>query len=146
ERVVEELQHEVLPVDVDPPPEVREARGEIVAVVRLRQVEAEEMEQADDHVELSGDAEIEEERREHVLSKGSGADDLGRSQREVVVDETIQDQVKDAASDPVDPDLVDGIRGRIEMAPPEWPAPRRPGAATRHEPASLRGDGRCRSR
>ena len=45
-RVVEDLHHEVLPVDVDPAPEVGEARREEVVVVRLGQVEAEQVQHA----------------------------------------------------------------------------------------------------
>jgi hypothetical protein len=56
--IVHQLHHEVLPVDVDPPPEVQEAAGEVVLVVRLRQAEPEEVQGPDDQVELARDAQV----------------------------------------------------------------------------------------
>src|SRR5207248_4410163 len=50
--VIEDLQHEVLPVDVDPPPEFGEARSKQVEVMCLRQAKTEEVEDANHEVEL----------------------------------------------------------------------------------------------
>ena len=51
-RVVEDLHHEVFPVDVDAPPEVGEARRQEVAVMRFRKVEPEQVQHADDEMKV----------------------------------------------------------------------------------------------
>ena len=50
--VVEDLQHEVLPIDVDPPPEVREARCQEIPMMRLREVESKQVKHANHDVEI----------------------------------------------------------------------------------------------
>ena len=64
--IVEDLQHEVLPVDVDPPPEVREARRQEIPMMRLREVESEQVKHADDEVEVPRDAHVQQEGRQRV--------------------------------------------------------------------------------
>src|SRR5262245_29380232 len=59
--VVEDLQHKVFPIDVDPVPQVGEAGGKKVKMVGLRQVEAEEMQHADNDVKLTRYPDIETE-------------------------------------------------------------------------------------
>ena len=60
-RVVHQLQHEVLPVDVDAAPEVRDARSQAVTLVGFRQSEAEQVEHTHDHMEGSRDPQVEQE-------------------------------------------------------------------------------------
>ena len=90
-RVIEQLQHEVFPVDVDAAPEVREARGKEVAAVRLGQVESEEVQHPDNEVELPGDPQVEEEVGHEELHERARPDDLGGPQR--VDDLTCRKQV-----------------------------------------------------
>ena len=77
-RVVEDLHHEVFPVDIDAPPEVGEARREEVAMMRFREVEPEEVQHADDEMKLPRDAHVQQEGRNHVegevaeISHGDG--------------------------------------------------------------------------
>jgi hypothetical protein len=40
DRIKEDLLHEVLPVDIDPAPEINEARGQHISMVALGHVEA----------------------------------------------------------------------------------------------------------
>ena len=118
-RVVEHLEHEVLPVDVDPAPEVRDARREEVLVVRLRQPEAEQVQHAHDQVELARDPQVQQEVRDHVLREIARAVNLRRREREVVVDDTVEDEVNDPAHHPVHADLVDPVCVVVEVVPPE---------------------------
>src|SRR5687768_7700444 len=56
--IEEGLHQEVLPVDVDPPPDLAEARREEVVVVSAREVPAEEVEHSADQVEVTRDAKV----------------------------------------------------------------------------------------
>ena len=64
---VEDLLHEVLPVDVDAPPEVGKAGREKVAIVGLREVKPEQIQHPDDEVKQARNAQIEQEVRYQVL-------------------------------------------------------------------------------
>src|SRR3546814_3996178 len=91
QRIVEDLHHEVLPVDVYPPPEVGEAGREAVEVVSGCQVESEEMQHSRDEVEIAGDAQIEPEISHEVLLQRSRVDNLRRADSPVVVDDPIEE-------------------------------------------------------
>ena len=58
--IEEEPDHEVFPVDVDPPPVIGEPRRQQVVMVGLRKLKAEEMKHAGGHVKLTRDLEIEQ--------------------------------------------------------------------------------------
>jgi hypothetical protein len=80
--------------------------------VRLRQLEAEQMQHADDEVEEPRHPQIEHEIGDQVLKQVVRRRNFRRRQRDVVVEEPVEDQVDDAADDPVDAFLV----GRIGIA------------------------------
>src|SRR3546814_12273246 len=84
QRIVEDLHHEVLPVDVYPPTEVGEAGREAVVVVSGCQVESEEMQHSRDEVEIAGDAQIEQEISHEVLRQRIRLEHLRRSRKSFV--------------------------------------------------------------
>ena len=108
-RIVEDLHHEVFPIDVDPPPEVREARRQEVAVMRLREIEAEEVQHPDDDMEVPRDAEVQQVGRQHVDEELAEVGDRDRVERQSVVDDAIQNQLQQATPDPLDADLIDRV-------------------------------------
>ena len=71
DRVEHDPDHEVFPVDVDPPPVVGEPGRQQVVVVRLGKLEPEQVEHAAGHVELARDAEVEQVVADEVAQPGS---------------------------------------------------------------------------
>ena len=62
--------------------------------MRLGQVEPEQVQHADDDVELARDAQVEQERPEHVAAPGRATViDLGGSSDQQLVDQPIEDQL-----------------------------------------------------
>src|SRR3546814_10838233 len=106
QRIVEDLHHEVLPVDVYPPPEVGEAGRESVVVGSGCQVESEEMQHSRDEVEIAGDAQIEQEISHEVLRQRIRVDHRRRADSQVVVDDPVEDEVEASLHHPVDADLI----------------------------------------
>ena len=51
-RVEEKLHHEVLPVDIDPTPEISETSGQKVEMVRFGEIKAEHVQQTYDQVKI----------------------------------------------------------------------------------------------
>src|SRR4029450_6612404 len=92
--------------DVDPTPEVRETRGQVVEFVRLGQVETKQVQHADDDVELAGHAQVQQEQPQAVAHKVAGVGDVVQADAPVLVDNAIQQQVDAAAEDPAHADLV----------------------------------------
>ena len=89
DRIEEKPDHEVFPVDVDPPPVVGEARRQQVVVVRLGELEAEEVEHAAGHVKLARNLEIKQVVADQVASEtGQVVHPRGRDQQ-LVVDQAI---------------------------------------------------------
>ena len=66
--VKEELHHEVLPVDVNPAPEISEARSQKVEMVCLWQVKTKHVQQTHNQVESSGDTQIQQVHSQHASS------------------------------------------------------------------------------
>jgi hypothetical protein len=115
-RVIEHLDHEVFPVDVDAPPELGEARGKTIAVIRFRQVEPEQMQHPDDEMKLSGNTKIEQKVRNQVLAEISRRHNLRRVDRKVVVDDAIEDEMV-ILSPSSDSGLMNFVGGSVVVSP-----------------------------
>ena len=69
-------------------------------MVSLGQPVAEQVEQPDDQVELSGDMQVEQERPQHVANEVAEAHHIGRIVGDVEVHDTVQHEVHEPARDP----------------------------------------------
>ncbi len=71
--IEDDLHHEVLPVDLNPPPEVGEARRQVEEPVCFGQAKAEQVQDPDDHVKLTRHAQVEREVRDYITNQvGAG--------------------------------------------------------------------------
>src|SRR6185295_10392351 len=60
-------------------------------------------------MKLSGNAEIQKERGHHVTYQITGVVHFGRRERQMQIDQSVQDQVKDTSGHPINTDLVDTV-------------------------------------
>ena len=65
-RIEEELHHEVLPVDINPAPEIGETRSQKVEMVCLRQVKTKHVQQTHNQVERPRDTQIQQVHSQHA--------------------------------------------------------------------------------
>ena len=117
--IIEDLHHEVLPVNVYPSPEIGEARCQAVEMVGRDDVETEQVQHSGYQVEVTGYAQIEQKVADQKLCERIGVDNIRRSDCHIIVDDPIKDQMDDPANYPVDTGLVDAVLIRVVVGSPE---------------------------
>src|SRR5262245_56762157 len=83
-RIVEHLHQEVSPVGVHPAPQIGKTRREKVQMARRREIEAKQMQQADDQVKLSRDAKNQAEGTDKKTNQSGNVRDIGGSNRHIL--------------------------------------------------------------
>src|SRR5215472_1633968 len=81
----------------------------------LRETKTEEIKNAHHQVELPRNPQVEQKVRDQILEEISDVVDLGGGQCKVIIDEAIEQQMEETASDPIDADLIGLERVLIEV-------------------------------
>ena len=93
----EDFRHELLPRDIDPPPDVGETRRQEIVVVRPRQSEAEQVKDPRDDVEVARHVQVERVVRDEEERHVRHIVHLVRGGEQVVLDHAIEQQMRQAA-------------------------------------------------
>src|SRR5687768_9262100 len=92
---IDDLHHEILPVDARAPPEVGEPRSQKKESMRRREIESKQAKESDHQVKLTDYAEVDEIAGYHEPKHSAQTLHLLRRNDDVVIDETVGDEVRE---------------------------------------------------